>query len=50
MFWVFGQEASRSVAPQSGIKPNPLHWKVETAKKPRRWDLFMDSALTSQRH
>lgn len=33
MFWVFGQEASRSVAPRSGIKPNPLHWKVETAKQ-----------------
>ena len=30
MFYFFGHEACRILAPQSGIEPAPLHWKVKS--------------------
>ena len=30
MFWAFGPEACRVLAPNQGSNPYPLHWKTES--------------------
>ena len=30
MFWFFGREACGILAPDQGLNPQPLHWKVNS--------------------